>query len=64
MLGAEARSLVPETQRRQHLWYAADHFSEYLSSVSAVLGNAGASEEVMRQVLALEEFTVLLGSPT
>ena len=31
----EARSLVPETQRRQHLWYLAVHFSKYLLSVSA-----------------------------
>ena len=50
----EARSLVPETQRRQHLWYPAVHFSKYLSSVSAVLGIPGGSGEVMRQVLALE----------
>ena len=60
----EARSSVPETQRRQHLWYPAVHFSKYLLNVSAVLGIAGDSGEVKRQVLALEEFTALLGSPT
>ena len=60
----EARSWVPETQRKQHCWYVSVHFSKHLWSVSAVLGTAGGSGEAERQVLAMGEFTVLPGRPT
>lgn len=55
---------VSETQRKQHRWDLSVHFGKYFSSVFAVLGPAGGSGEAERQVLALEEFTVLGGRLT